>query len=355
MSKIDYQVLREAAVAIETVATPQKLLAFRMKVTPQVVLALLDERDALNERLAELEADLAGLAEDHQKATESIKQADAAVKLAHEKFSALAAENAMLKQRTQQLINIISNTDNDYCMCGSAMKDHVHGGCGYPTGMFDYYYNQWLESDNKTPATDAFLAEVRREASEPLQKEIEILNKNLLMSVGDIRDLIDYNPETGVLTAKVNFAGRQEGAIIGSQTWQGYYAFSLFGKKCFAHRLAWLLHYGEWPSQPIDHINGIKKDNSIRNLRLCSLSQNQFNKPTQKNNTTGVKGVYWNKRDKRYVASVQFNGKKYSAGHHKDIESAKEAVMKLREKLAGEFTNHGEFELADQLRQGAAL
>nr|WP_244586524.1 ead/Ea22-like family protein [Escherichia coli] len=161
MSKIDYQVLREAAVAIETVATPQKLLAFRMKVTPQVVLALLDERDALNERLAELEADLAGLAEDHQKATESIKQADAAVKLAHEKFSALAAENAMLKQRTQQLIDIISNTDNDYCMCGSAMKDHVHSGCGYPTGMFDYYYNQWLESDNKTPATDAFLAEVR--------------------------------------------------------------------------------------------------------------------------------------------------------------------------------------------------
>lgn len=164
VSKIDYQVLREAAVAIETVATPQKLLAFRMKVTPQVVLALLDEQDALNERLAELEADLAGLAEDHQKATESIKQADAAVKLAHEKFSALAAENAMLKQRTQQLIDIISNTDNDYCMCGSAMKDHVHSGCGYPTGMFDYYYNQWLESDNKTPATDAFLAEVRASA-----------------------------------------------------------------------------------------------------------------------------------------------------------------------------------------------
>lgn len=78
--------------------------------------------------------------------------------------AALAAENAMLKQRTQQLIDIISNTDNDYCMCGSAMKDHVHSGCGYPTGMFDYYYNQWLGSDNKTPATDAFLAEVKTEA-----------------------------------------------------------------------------------------------------------------------------------------------------------------------------------------------
>ncbi len=83
---------------------------------------------------------------------------------AEAKCAALAAENAMLKQRTQQLIDIISNTDNDYCMCGSAMKDHVHSGCGYPTGMFDYYYNQWLESDNKTPATDAFLAEVRASA-----------------------------------------------------------------------------------------------------------------------------------------------------------------------------------------------
>ncbi|HCO7566827.1 TPA: hypothetical protein OB640_003879 [Escherichia fergusonii] len=112
-------------------------------------------------KFAEAEAKISALSEDHQKAIESIKQADSAVKLAHEKFSALAAESAMLKQRTQQLIDIISNTDNNYCMCGSAMKNHVHGGCGYPTGMFDYYYNQWLESDNKTPATDAFLAEVR--------------------------------------------------------------------------------------------------------------------------------------------------------------------------------------------------
>ncbi|EPP1460110.1 hypothetical protein ACUL24_001294 [Escherichia coli] len=91
---------------------------------------------------------------------------DMAVQLANaeSKCRELAAENAMLKQRTQQLIDIISNTDNDYCMCGSAMKDHVHSGCGYPTGMFDYYYNQWLESYNKTPATDAFLAEVRASA-----------------------------------------------------------------------------------------------------------------------------------------------------------------------------------------------
>lgn len=77
------------------------------------------------------------------------------------KCAALAAENAMLKKRIEQIIQIINNADNDYCMCGSAMKDHVHSGCGHPTGTFDYHYNQWLDSDNKTPATDAFLDEVR--------------------------------------------------------------------------------------------------------------------------------------------------------------------------------------------------
>ncbi|EHH8804864.1 hypothetical protein J3219_002227 [Escherichia coli] len=96
---------------------------------------------------------------------------------AEAKCAALAAENAMLKQRTQQLIDIISNTDNDYCMCGSAMKDHVHSGCGYPTGMFDYYYNQWLESDNKTPATDAFLAEVRAQGVEMAACALDDVNQ----------------------------------------------------------------------------------------------------------------------------------------------------------------------------------
>lgn len=78
--------------------------------------------------------------------------------------NALAAENSESEKRMQQLIQVINNADNDYCMCGDAMKNHAHGGCGHPTGMFDYHYNQWLESGNKTPATDAFLAEVRASA-----------------------------------------------------------------------------------------------------------------------------------------------------------------------------------------------
>ncbi|HIA5803479.1 TPA: hypothetical protein ACWQWC_002497 [Escherichia coli] len=81
------------------------------------------------------------------------------------KCAALAAESSATNDRLQKLIQIISNADNDYCMCGDAMKSHVHGGCGHPTGMFDYHYNQWLQAENQTPsAIDAFLAEVKTEA-----------------------------------------------------------------------------------------------------------------------------------------------------------------------------------------------
>ncbi|MES3446634.1 ead/Ea22-like family protein [Citrobacter freundii] len=79
---------------------------------------------------------------------------------AESKCRELAAENAATDNRMQQLVQIINNADNDYCMCGDAMSIHTHGGCGHPTGMFDYHYGQWMKSDNKTPATDAFLAEV---------------------------------------------------------------------------------------------------------------------------------------------------------------------------------------------------
>lgn len=128
---------------VETDAQAYANAEFIAAFNPNVALALLDERDALNERLAELEADLAGLAEDHQKATESIKQADAAVKLAHEKFSALAAENAKLKK---------------FCKDAAFDADY-EAELGMERGGFSDALNEI-----KTPATDAFLAEVRASA-----------------------------------------------------------------------------------------------------------------------------------------------------------------------------------------------
>ncbi|HEI4878671.1 TPA: ead/Ea22-like family protein [Escherichia coli] len=109
MSEINYQVLREAAESASKInwtgleddlnadGYMRTLTRYIQCHSPIITLSLLDERNALNERIAELEANLAAMTEDHQRAIESIKQADAAVKLAHEKFSTLAAENAGLK------------------------------------------------------------------------------------------------------------------------------------------------------------------------------------------------------------------------------------------------------------------
>ncbi|WP_346805005.1 hypothetical protein [Klebsiella pneumoniae] len=81
-------------------------------------------------------------------------------------FKQLSAENAHLKSRMQRLIYIIRNADNDYCMCGDLMKSHVTGGCGCPTGMFDYHYDKWLEEEDAAPATDRIVAGIKADGVE---------------------------------------------------------------------------------------------------------------------------------------------------------------------------------------------
>ena len=140
MSKINYQTLREAAEQAMHDDRGFDADLFHELVTPSIVQALLDEREAQSKRIAELEANLSAMTEDHQKATESIKQADAAVKLAHETFSALAAENAKLKKFCKD-----AEFDADY-----------EAEPGMERGGFSDALNEI-----KTPATDAFMAEVR--------------------------------------------------------------------------------------------------------------------------------------------------------------------------------------------------
>ncbi|EJE4741026.1 hypothetical protein AB3638_000227 [Escherichia coli] len=96
-------------------------------------------------KFAEAEAKISALSEDQQKAIESIKQADSAVKLAHEKFSALAAENAGLKHAIAVTLDHVSVTDAGQAgVAAMIINDALH--------------------HSETPATDAFLAEIRAEA-----------------------------------------------------------------------------------------------------------------------------------------------------------------------------------------------
>ncbi|HIA8141918.1 TPA: ead/Ea22-like family protein [Escherichia coli] len=142
MSKINYQALREAAEQAMHDDWGFDTDLFHELVTPSIVQALLDEREAQSKHVAELEANLSAMTEEHQKATESIKQADSAVKLAHETFSALAAENAGLKHAMAVTLEHVSVTDAGQAgVAAMIINDALH--------------------HSETPATDAFLAEVR--------------------------------------------------------------------------------------------------------------------------------------------------------------------------------------------------
>ncbi|MGT3630503.1 ead/Ea22-like family protein [Escherichia coli] len=162
MSEINYQVLREAAESASKInwtgleddlnadGYMRTLTRYIQCHSPIITLSLLDERNALKERIAELEANLAAMTEDHQRAIESIKQADAAVKLAHEKFSALAAENELARKAVQAFCDVVG--DNTEVIAEEVGRDGV-------LVILDA-----MKATGNMPATDALLAEIRAEA-----------------------------------------------------------------------------------------------------------------------------------------------------------------------------------------------
>lgn len=99
---------------------------------------------------------------------------------------------------------------------------------------------------------------------------------------------------------------------------------------------------GEDPSDmEIDHINNTRDDNRWDNLRLVITMENAQNKVKAVINKSGHKGVFWHKTQKCWHAYVSAAGKRHHVGCFQDKEAAVEALRACREKLHGEFTNHG--------------
>lgn len=155
-------------------------------------------------------------------------------------------------------------------------------------------------------------------------------------------DYFSYDKETGTLTWKITVNSRSlKGEEAGSFDKLGYRRVGLFGKSYKVHRIAWYLHYGVLPSDWLDHINGIKSDNRISNLREASRKQNSYNRKRSKSNSSGIKGVVWHKRDKKWMAAIESENKNIFVGYFKCKEKAREAVEAKRIELHGEFHNHG--------------
>ena len=160
----------------------------------------------------------------------------------------------------------------------------------------------------------------------------------------DIRRCIAYDPVTGLLTWAVDIGGRdgkkfKRGSEAGCTSKDGYRLIRINGVLYKSHRVAWFLHYGEMPNGQIDHINHIKDDNRILNLRCVTNKENNSNFPLNKRNKTGIIGCYLHSSG-RYRVRFCSNGKYVHIGYFDKHEDALEASKKAHEKH-GFHLNHG--------------
>lgn len=162
-----------------------------------------------------------------------------------------------------------------------------------------------------------------------------------------VRARLDYDPDSGSFTWKRKpqnsnqdflwncaFAGKRAGSFMAN----GYYQIRLDGTSYAAHRVAWLYVYGEHPVGLLDHRDRDKANNSIKNLRPATSSQNSFNRSTASNNTSGTKGVVFDGRRQRWIAQIFSHGKLKSLGRFAEKDDAIAARKAAEEKFHGEFS-----------------
>lgn len=155
-----------------------------------------------------------------------------------------------------------------------------------------------------------------------------------------VRSLFRYNPKNGELIRLTDVGGAKVGDVGGCLDNTGYILTSVNGKVYQNHRLVFIYFYGCIQDQ-VDHINGIRSDNRIENLRAATHRENIRNSGMQKNNTSGVKGVCWSKKNKRWIAKITTDGERVHLGSFTDLDEAAKVVKEKREELHGEFANHG--------------
>lgn len=142
---------------------------------------------------------------------------------------------------------------------------------------------------------------------------------------------LHYDPSSGVFIRKIALCNRVKvGDIAGRTDFDGYSAIRVCGRLYKAHRLAWLYIYGETPVV-VDHINGVKSDNRISNLRSCTSKQNAENQRLRSNNRTGHRGVYWSSNEQRYKAQVGHGRSLHFLGTFVNLTDALNAVRKFRD------------------------
>jgi hypothetical protein len=169
-----------------------------------------------------------------------------------------------------------------------------------------------------------------------------------LATIERIREVLDYNLETGLFTWKERkgdtknikiwnkrFAGKPTGH---NANMHGFLCVTLCvdNKAYRAHRLAWAYVYGYWTEKEIDHINLNPRDNRISNLREADRGQNECNKAARVDNKLGIKGVHYDKSRKQWMMQIKFKDAVVKK-RYKTLEQAQRAYSDYAQELHGEF------------------
>jgi hypothetical protein len=151
-----------------------------------------------------------------------------------------------------------------------------------------------------------------------------------------VRELLHYDPDTGVFTWRVHRGGlAKAGTVAGTPNGDGYRRLSIDGRPFRVHQVAWLYMFGELPAL-IDHIDGDPGNNSIANLRLATMSDNIANSKRRANNQSGYKGVTRHSSG-RWRASITKDGKRHYLGLHSSAEAAHTAYVAAARAMFGDF------------------
>jgi hypothetical protein len=165
-----------------------------------------------------------------------------------------------------------------------------------------------------------------------------------LPSLFDVVTAMSYDPYTGVITwrhrddvpACIN--GRYAGKPAGKTDAYGYKVIRFNKQTYLAHRLAYLLMEGHWPTAEIDHIDGAKSNNAWKNLRIASRSENMRNRPGY--GASGFKGVTHVKSSGKWQAQIFMSGKQTYLGAFDTAELAHAAYLEKSSEIHGEFAHH---------------
>lgn len=157
-----------------------------------------------------------------------------------------------------------------------------------------------------------------------------------------VQQLLDYDPLTGIFVWRPrdnkNWNAKYAGKIAGSDSHSKYNAIFIHNRQYLAHRLAWLLYYGEPIPDEIDHKDGNPHNNKIDNLRSATRAENIANSKLSNRNTTGYKGVKFGING-RYSAVYRYEGQNYSRTF-RTLEEAANFRKTMAERRFGAFARH---------------